>query len=444
MIKILNYSQIMQEDIEKFIVDNINNELDINENILNLLTKDLKNIEENYIETGGGVLFAYDTENKKIVGTVAIKFENEVALLKRFYVDKQYRRKKIGYLLYKNIENQIIKKNIDKVYLTTGKKLIKAHEFYEKNGWKREKINPGIYIRDGAYLYKKEMGDSKVMKKEKDVLKQADILIEAIPYIQEYVGKIMVIKYGGNAMTDEKKKENIIKQIALLKMLGIKVVLVHGGGPDIEEELKNKNIETKFENGLRVTDKETINIVKMVLIGKTNSDIVKLLNMQNCNAVGLSGLDNSFIKCEKIDEKIGFVGKIKDVDTKLIIKLLEENYIPVISSIGTDKSGNTYNINADTAASAIAIALKAKKIVFLTNTDGVIDKNNNLISLIKNEKIEELINDGTISGGMIPKILSCKNCVDNGVEKAHILNGTKKNTIIYELLSDNGIGTMIA
>ena len=442
MIKVLNYNQIMQQEVEEFIVDNIKNELDIGKEVFNILTRDLKDIEKNYIATGGSLLFAYDTDNKKIVGTVAIKFENDIALLKRFYVDKNYRKKKIGYLLYKNIEEQIINKRINRIYLTTGINLKDAHRFYEKNGWMKEKLNPGIYVREEADLYKKEMR-GKFMKKEKDILKQADILVEAIPYIQEYNGEIIVVKYGGNAMEDEKKKENVMKQITLLKMLGIKVVLVHGGGPDIEAELKSKNIATKFENGLRVTDKESVEIIKMVLIGKTNSEIVKILNMQNCNAVGLSGLDSNLIKCSMLDSKIGYVGKIEEVDTKLIIKLLEENYTPVISPIGTDNNGNIYNINADTAASEIAIALKAKKMVFLTDIDGLLDKDKNLISLIEKEKIQGLIDDGTINGGMIPKILSCKNCIEKGVEKVHILNGTKENTLIYELLSDSGIGTMI-
>ena len=244
-------------------------------------------------------------------------------------------------------------------------------------------------------------------------------------------------------MNNEEQKKNIMKQISLLKMLGIKIVLVHGGGPDIEEELKNKNIKTKFENGLRITDEKTIDIVKMVLVYKTNSEIVKLLNMENCNAVGLSGLDNNFLECSKIDEKFGFVGKIENIDKKLILKLLEEDFVPVISSIGGDKAGNVYNINADTVASEIAIKLKAKKIIFLTNTDGVLDNNKKVISLIENKMIDKLIKDETITGGMIPKVKACKKCLDNGVERTHILNGTKNNTIIYELLSDNGIGTML-
>lgn len=262
-------------------------------------------------------------------------------------------------------------------------------------------------------------------------------------HLNEFVGETVVIKYGGNAMNNEEQKINVIKQISLLKMLGIRVVLVHGGGPDIEEELKCKNIKSKFENGLRVTDEKTMDIVQMVLIGKTNLELVKLLNRQNCNAVGLSGIDNSFIKCKKVDPKIGFVGKVESVDINLILKLLEENYTPVISPIGVDKAGNTYNINADTAASEIAIALKAKKLIILTNTNGVLDKNKDLLSLINVEKIPDLIDDNTITDGMIPKILACKNSIDNGVEKVHILNGTTENTIIYGLLSKSGVGTMI-
>ena len=281
------------------------------------------------------------------------------------------------------------------------------------------------------------------MKNLEEISNKADVLIEAIPYIKEYSGKIMVIKYGGNAMNSQEQKENVIKQIILLKMLGIKVVLVHGGGPDIEEELQIKNIESKFQNGLRVTDEQTMDVVKTVLIGKTNSEIVKLLNLQKSDAIGLSGIDCNLISCEKIDDNIGFVGKVSNIKTELILSMLEKNYIPVISPIGVDEKGNCYNINADIAASEIAIALKAKKIIFLTNIDGLLDKNKKLISLMNKEKIDSLIDDGTITSGMIPKIKACEKCLDYGVEKTHILNGSKKNTILYELLSDNGTGTMI-
>lgn len=276
-----------------------------------------------------------------------------------------------------------------------------------------------------------------------DIEQKVEILVEAIPYINEFVGKIVVIKYGGNAMTDKEQKKNVIKQIALLKMLNIKVVLVHGGGPDIEEELKIKNIKSQFKNGLRITDKETMNVVEMVLIGKTNTELIKMLNEQSCNAIGLSGIDGSIIKCHKSNDDIGYVGEIESINTDLIIDLLDKGYTPVISPIGVDINGNTYNINADIAACEIAISLKAKKILLISNIDGIMDKNKKIISIIKKEKIQELIDNETIKDGMIPKVHACVKCIDNGVERTHILNGTKKNTIIYELLSDKGIGTMI-
>ena len=231
MIKILEFNKIMQKDIKEFIVENINNELNIQDmKILFEVTKDLENIEESYINSGGELLFAYDTNNKKIAGTIAIKFEKNIAILKRFYVNEKYRKKKIGYLLYSNLEEKIKQMKIEKIYLTTGNKLKTAHKFYEQNGWFKTENNPGIYVRKDANLYKKEM---EVKNMKGDVLKQADILIEAIPYIKEYVGKIIVIKYGGNAMNNDEQKKNIMKQISLLKMLGIKIILVHGGGPDI-------------------------------------------------------------------------------------------------------------------------------------------------------------------------------------------------------------------
>ena len=444
MIKVYNYNPTMQKEIKEFIINNMNKTLNVKDKeTLEKITIDLENIYENYIESGGELLFAFEDNIKSIVGTIAIKYENNIAILKRFYVDEKYRNRKVGFLLYYELEKIIKKKNINKIYLTSGKELEGAHKFYEKNGWIKEENNPGIFVREGANLYKKEMKESVEMNKSSEVLKQAEILIEAIPYITEYVGEIMVIKYGGNAMVDENQKSNVVKQISLLKMLGIKVVLVHGGGPDIESDLKIKQIDSKFENGLRVTDKNTMDIVKMVLIGKTNSELVNLLNVHNCNAVGISGIDNSFIKCSMKDEKLGYVGKVEKVDTKIITDLLEKNYVPVISTIGVDKKGNYYNINADTVASEVAIALNAKKVIFLTNIDGLMDKNKKIISVLNSQKIDELISNGTISGGMIPKVKACQNCLENGVEKTHILNGSVKNTIIYEILSDNGIGTMI-
>ncbi len=277
----------------------------------------------------------------------------------------------------------------------------------------------------------------------KDIIKNAGILVEAIPYIKKFSGETIVIKYGGNAMIDEVQKENVIKQITLLHMLGLKVVLVHGGGPDIEEELKAKNVKSEFKNGLRVTDKDTMNIVKMVLVGKTNTEIVNLLNMQSCNAIGVSGIDASIIKCKKSSKDIGYVGEIESIDNELICSLLEKDYVPVISPIGVDNKGNFYNINADIVASEIAISLKCKKIILLTNIDGILDKSKNKISVIKRDEVEGLIKDGTISGGMIPKVGACVKCLENGVERTHIVNGSKKNMLLCELLTDDGVGTMI-
>ena len=235
MIKVYNYNPTMQKEIKEFIINNMNKTLNVKDKeTLEKITIDLENIYENYIESGGELLFAFEDNIKSIVGTIAIKYENNIAILKRFYVDEKYRNRKVGFLLYYELEKIIKKKNINKIYLTSGKELEGAHKFYEKNGWIKEENNPGIFVREGANLYKKEMKESVEMNKSSEVLKQAEILIEAIPYITEYVGEIMVIKYGGNAMVDENQKSNVVKQISLLKMLGIKVVLVHGGGPDIE------------------------------------------------------------------------------------------------------------------------------------------------------------------------------------------------------------------
>ena len=266
MIKIYKYNKLLQEEVETFIKSNIKNEItNIDKNSLIHITKDLEDIDKNYIANGGELLLAYDVNKNKIVGTIAITYENDIALLKRFYVDKEYRSQKIGLILYAELDKIIKEKHIEKVYLTSGNNLESAHKFYEKNGWEESKENPGIFLRKGAKLYTKEVKEEEKVSTPKDVLKQAEILIEAIPYIKEYVGKIMVLKYGGNAMIDVSQKENIAKQVALLKMLGIKVVLVHGGGPDIKEELEAKNIESKFIDGLRVTDKKTMDVVKNVL-----------------------------------------------------------------------------------------------------------------------------------------------------------------------------------
>lgn len=444
MIKIYKYNKLLQEEVESFIKSNIEKEItNIDKKSLMHITKDLEDIDKNYIANGGELLLAYDTSKNIVVGTIAVTYENDIALMKRFYVDENYRSQKIGLMLYAKLDEVIKEKHIEKIYLTSGNNLENAHKFYEKNGWTISEDNPGVFLRKGAKLFSKEVKEEEKVSTPKDVLKQAEILIEAIPYIKEYVGKIMVIKYGGNAMIDVSQKENIAKQVALMKMLGIKIVLVHGGGPDIKDELEAKNIETEFVNGLRVTDKKTMDVVKNVLIGKTNADMVNLLNVEDCNAIGVSGIDSKMLECESIDKKLGYVGNIVNVNGSIILDLLEKGYTPVSAPVGTDKIGNNYNINADTAASKIAIALNAKKVIFLTNIDGVLDEDKKLISIIHKEKIDELIDKGIISGGMIPKIKACENCLLNGVEKTHILNGTIKNTILYEILSDNGIGTMI-
>lgn len=444
MIKVVNYNQVMQKEIKEFIVSNMKKELDVmDRKIFSKITEDLSNIEENYISKGGELLFAYDMENKKIVGTIAVTTENGFSILKRFYVDKDYRNRKIGYLLYSKLEEIIIAKGVKRIYLTTGDELGSAHRFYERNGWKIEKDNPGIYLRDGAKLYKKNLTKPK-SDANIDVCTKADILVEAIPHIRQFVGKIIVLKYGGNAMIDKVQRENVIKQIVLLKMLGIKVVLVHGGGVHIEEELKRKELEEEFDGELKVIYEKTSEETQKEIIGETNAEIVRLLELQYCKAIGISGNDNNAIKYKKNKKDINGLKEIKSIDKKLILNLLEKDYIPVISPIGVDCDGNLYNdVNADTIAAEIAIKLKAKKILLLTNIDGIIDKKGNVISLIKKEKIQELIDNGTIIDGMIPKVEACIKCLENGVERTHILNGSKRNTIIYELLSDHGIGTMI-
>lgn len=441
MIKVVNYNQVMQKEIKEFIVSNMKKELDVmDRKIFSKITEDLSNIEENYISKGGELLFAYDMQNKKIVGTIAVTTENGFSILKRFYVDKDYRNRKIGYLLYSKLEEIIIAKGVKRIYLTTGDELGSAHRFYERNGWKIEKDNPGIFLRDGAKLYKKNLAKTK-SDENVDVCTKADILVEAIPHIRQFVGKIMVLKYGGNAMIDKVQRENVIKQIVLLKMLGIKVVVVHGGGVHIEEEIKKKEIEEEFDGKLKVVYEKT---PEQEVLGETNAEIVKLLELQYCKAIGMSGNDNNAIKYKKSKKDSNGIQELKSIDKKSILNLIDNDYIPVISPIGVDCDGNLYNdVNADTIAAEIAIKLKAKKILLLTNIDGIIDKKGNVISLIKKEKIQELINDGTIVDGMIPKVEACIRCLENGVERTHILNGSKRNTIIYELLSDKGIGTMI-
>ncbi len=282
------------------------------------------------------------------------------------------------------------------------------------------------------------------------MIKKADILIEALPYIRRLYKKRIVIKYGGNAMVNEELKKSVMDDITLLKYVGLNPIVVHGGGPDITAALKTYNIESEFINGLRVTDKDTVGIAQMVLVGKTNKDIVSKLNHAGGKAIGLCGLDGNLIKCQKhyteVDGKktdIGFVGDVISVNTKVIDLLTDDEYIPVIAPIGVDDEGNSYNINADTVASAVAEALNAEKLMYLTDVRGVLDKEENLIHRIYTDEVETLIENGTITGGMIPKVTGCKEAVDNGVERVHIIDGRIVHSILLEIFTDHGIGTMI-
>lgn len=273
----------------------------------------------------------------------------------------------------------------------------------------------------------------------------AEILTQAVPYIKEYTGKYVVAKYGGNAMTDPQLKKSVMQDILLLQLVGVKVILVHGGGPEISAMLKKLSIESHFENGLRVTDDNTMEVVQMVLAGKVNKSLAADLSALGGKAVGLCGIDGGLIKVHKKDEKLGNVGEIDEIDTKILDDLLDGGFIPVISSIGIDDEGNAYNINADTAAAKIAAALHAESMVVMSNINGVLkDKNdeNSLISQISLADAEELKKSGIIAGGMIPKVDCCTNAVKEGVKKVFIINGEIPHAILIELLTDEGLGTM--
>ena len=277
-------------------------------------------------------------------------------------------------------------------------------------------------------------------------LHRAEILVEALPYIRKYNGKILVIKYGGNAMINEELKQQVMEDVVLLHLIGVKVVLVHGGGPEITGMLKKVGKEAVFVDGLRVTDEETVDIVQMVLAGKINKTLVKLLESKGGKAMGISGIDGHMIDCEIKDERLGFVGEIKNVNVQPILDLLEKDYIPVISTVGSDMSGNTYNINADTAAAYIAGALQAERLITMTDILGVMmdpKDPESLIPCIDLQDAKHLFETGVISGGMIPKMQCCVDAIQGGVERVHILDGRIPHSILIELLSDRGIGTMM-
>ncbi len=274
---------------------------------------------------------------------------------------------------------------------------------------------------------------------------RAQVLVTALPYLKEYNNKIVVIKYGGNAMINEELKQAVIGDVVLLSLVGVKVVLVHGGGPEITETLKRMNIETRFENGLRVTDKECANVAMMVLAGKINKQLVNLLENTGGKSIGISGIDGHMLKAKKLDEKLGFVGEITNVDTTPIRDLLEKGYIPVVSTVGCDDEGNVYNINADTAAAKIAADLQAESLISMTDICGILRDTSDpssLIKVIKTDDVQELLDSGIISGGMIPKVQCCTDAIKEGVKKVFIIDGRVPHSVIVEMLTDEGIGTM--
>ena len=275
---------------------------------------------------------------------------------------------------------------------------------------------------------------------------RAEVLTAALPYIKKYSGKIVVIKYGGNAMVNEQLKQQVMEDIALLWLIGVKVVLVHGGGPEISQTMKKMGKESVFVDGLRVTDGETVDIVQMVLAGKVNKDLVNLIQMKGGHAVGLSGIDGGTIEAVMKDEKLGYVGKITKIRTQPILDLLEKNYIPVVSTIASDRQGNTYNINGDTAAAHIAGALEAERLIMMTDIAGVLEDKDDPTTLIPHITLEQaktLYESGVISGGMIPKVDCCIEAINHGVKNVVIMDGRIPHSILMELLTDEGAGTMV-
>lgn len=274
---------------------------------------------------------------------------------------------------------------------------------------------------------------------------RAEVLIHALPYIKKYINKVIVIKYGGNAMINEELKAAVMGDLALLSLVGVKVVLVHGGGPEISETMKKMGKESVFIDGLRVTDKETADIVQMVLSGKVNKSLVNLLCNAGCRAIGISGADDGLIEAAQKDSRLGFVGEITNVNTSIVTDLLEKGFIPVISTVGYDKLGNVYNINADTAAARIAGCLKAEAFFSMTDIAGILrdkDDPSSLIEKIYVSDAPQLMKDGIISGGMIPKVDCCVEAIRRGVKRVFIIDGRVPHSILIEALTDEGIGTM--
>ena len=276
---------------------------------------------------------------------------------------------------------------------------------------------------------------------------RAKVLAEALPYIQKYYGKTVVVKYGGNAMISDELRQAVISDIILLHLVGIRVVVVHGGGPEITEMLNKIGKESKFVDGLRYTDEETMEVVQQVLCGKVNKNLVATLNRMGGKAVGLCGMDAGLFQAKKLDEKYGLVGEISAVEPQMVVDALKDGYIPVVSTVAQGIDGeNSYNINADTAAAKLATALKAEKLILLTDVRGLMmdPKNDNtLLPVVRLSQVPGLVQDGVIKGGMIPKVECCVEAVRSGVENAIILDGRIPHSILIELLSDEGIGTML-
>lgn len=275
---------------------------------------------------------------------------------------------------------------------------------------------------------------------------RAEVLTQALPYIKRYNGEIVVVKYGGNAMINEQLKQQVMEDVVLLWLIGVKVVLVHGGGPEINDLMDKLGKKPEFVDGLRVTDKETVDIVQMVLAGKVNKTLVNLLEMKGGKAMGISGMDGCLIEAEIKDERLGYVGKVTNVNIEPITDLLEKGYIPVVSTIGCDKQGNAYNINGDTAAAYIAGALGAERLIMMTDIDGILRDRHDPTTLIPEVNIEDIKNlcdEGVISGGMIPKVDCCVEAIHKGVKNVIIMDGRVPHSILMEILTDEGAGTMV-
>ncbi len=281
-------------------------------------------------------------------------------------------------------------------------------------------------------------------------IKKAEILIEALPYMQKFGGKTVVVKYGGNAMINEELKNSVMEDITLLKFIGLNPIVIHGGGPDISRALNERGVQSKFINGLRVTDDITIQTAQQVLVGKTNKEIVALLNAKGGGAVGISGIDGGLIECRKhyteVDGEavdIGYVGDIVKVNKSLVNLLSNDEWIPVIAPIGTDSEGHSYNINADTVAAAVAAAMQAEKLILLTDVEGIKDENGEIIYETTKEEIYDMINNGVINGGMIPKVQGCVEAIDAGVTGVHIIDGRVPHCLLLEIFTKTGVGTLI-